>query len=136
MTGPDEGGTTQDRFTARPRRPAEDTDKRSRLILEADRLLSRLDRAARDGEDEFIRPVSDSRDIGALALITLAEFVHRDLPAAVVAQLPGDAVEGLRATRNIAAHNYAALDNERLWTTVTVHAPALLHTIRAALLDG
>ncbi|PPG68255.1 hypothetical protein C5C31_09930 [Rathayibacter rathayi] len=136
MTRPNEGETTQDRFTARPRRPADDTGKRSRLILEADRLLSRLDRAARDGEDEFVRPVSDSRDIGALALITLAEFVHRDLPAAVVAQLPGDAVEGLRATRNIAAHNYAALDNERLWATLTVHAPALLRTIRAALLNG
>ncbi|OOB91356.1 HepT-like ribonuclease domain-containing protein [Rathayibacter sp. VKM Ac-2630] len=136
MTGPEDGATTPGRFTARPRRSADDADKRSRLILEADRLLSRLDRAARDGEDEFVRPVSDSRDIGALALITLAEFVHRDLPAAVVAQLPGDAVEGLRATRNIAAHNYSALDNGRLWATVTVHAPALLRTIRAALLDG
>lgn len=38
-------------------------DKPSRLILEADRLLSRLDRATRDGMYEFIR---HSRKAGTL----------------------------------------------------------------------
>ncbi|AZZ57174.1 hypothetical protein C5E08_15575 [Rathayibacter iranicus] len=50
------------------------------MLAEADRLLARLERATRDGREEFLRPVSDSRDIGALALINLADFVHRDLP--------------------------------------------------------
>ncbi|MWV29808.1 HepT-like ribonuclease domain-containing protein [Rathayibacter iranicus] len=51
----------------------------------------------------------------------------------MVARLPAASVEGLRATRNVAAHNYAALDNDRLLATVSVHAPALLTAIRAAL---
>ncbi len=81
----------------------------------------------------FLAPESDGYDIGALAIINLADLVIRELPADIVANLPEQTVEGLRATRNIAAHNYAALDNSRLWMTVTVHAPALIVDIEAAL---
>lgn len=54
-------------------------------------------------------------------------------PPEIVAQLPNDAVQGLRRTRNIAAHEYAELDNGRLWLTVRVYAPALVRTIESAL---
>lgn len=122
-------------FTVRPRSD-DDGEKRRRLIAEVDRLLSRLSRASRDGRQTFLAEESDSRDIGALALINLADFVLRDVPAEIVSTLPATDVAGLHTTRNIAAHNYAALDNDRLWLTITEHAPALLATIRAALLDG
>jgi hypothetical protein len=122
-------------FSARPRRPDDDDGKTQRLVAEVERLISRMERAARDGRDEFLAADSDGRDIGALALINLADLVHRDLPAEIVSQLPAQDVAGLRATRNIAAHNYAALDNDRLWATITVHAPALLTAIRSALLE-
>ncbi|NRD08664.1 hypothetical protein [Rathayibacter agropyri] len=42
-------------FPARPRRPADFTEKRVRLLAEADRLLARLERAIRDGREEFLR---------------------------------------------------------------------------------
>lgn len=122
-------------FTARPRRTEDDGEKTQRLIAEIDRLLARLSRAAREGKEAFATPESDSRDVAALALINLADLVHRDLPPEIVSTLPPRDVQGLRATRNIAAHNYAALDNGRLWATITVHAPALLLTIRSALIE-
>ena len=122
-------------FSARPRRPEGDDGKTQRLVAEVDRLISRMKRAARDGHDEFLAADSDGRDIGALALINLADLVHRDLPADIVSQLPPQDIVGLRATRSIAAHNYAALDNDRLWATIAVHAPALLSAIRSALLE-
>jgi hypothetical protein len=122
-------------FSARPRRPDENEGKTQRLIAEVDRLSARMERAARDGRVEFLAADSDGRDIGALALINLADLVHRDLPPEVVGRLPAQDVAGLRATRNIAAHNYAALDNDRLWATITVHAPALLTALRSALLE-
>lgn len=120
-------------FRARPRRQADRAEATERLLAELARLRSRLDRAARDGHDGFVAPDSDGFDIGALAIIDLADLVVRELPSDVVAALPERMVEGLRATRNIAAHNYAALDNTRLWMTVTVHAPALIDDIEAAL---
>ncbi|SMH45844.1 hypothetical protein SAMN06295885_2629 [Rathayibacter oskolensis] len=60
----------------------------------------------------------------------------RDLPTEIVATLPAEDVAGLRTTRSTAAHNDAALDNDRLWATITVHTPALLTSIRAALLGA
>ncbi|RXZ68314.1 HepT-like ribonuclease domain-containing protein [Agromyces albus] len=68
-----------------------------------------------------------------LAVIHLADFVTRELPEEVTLSLPALARDGLRATRNVAAHNYAGLDNARLWNTVTEHAPALLDDIEVAL---
>ncbi|KZX20675.1 HepT-like ribonuclease domain-containing protein [Rathayibacter tanaceti] len=121
-------------FSARPRRSDDDGEKTRRLIAEVDRLASRLARAVRDGREAFLTAESDSRDVAALALINLADLVHRDLPHEVVATLPSSDVAGLRATRNIAAHNYGALDSDRLWATVTGHAPRLLATIRSALM--
>lgn len=103
------------------------------MLAELARLRARLERAAGDGRDAFLSAESDSHDIGALAIINLADLVVRELPDDIVATLPERVIEGLRATRNIAAHNYAALDNSRLWTTVTVHAPALIDEIEAAL---
>jgi hypothetical protein len=120
-------------FRAQPRRAADREASRQRLLAELARLRSRLERAARNGRDDFLLAESDSHDIGALAIINLADLVVRELPDHIVATLPERIVEGLRATRNIAAHNYAALDNSRLWMTVTVHAPALIDDIEAAL---
>jgi uncharacterized protein with HEPN domain len=51
----------------------------------------------------------------------------------VQAKLPPLARDGLRATRSVAAHNYAELDNSRLWVTLTVHVPALLDVIESEL---
>ena len=123
------------RFTARPRPGSEGTSQRKleRLRLEVVRLRSRFSRAARDGRETFEAVDSDAYDIGMLAIIHLADFVARELPEDVASQLPQLARDGLRATRNIAAHNYAGLDNSRLWQTVTVHAPRLLDQIDAAL---
>lgn len=123
-------------FRARPRREADREASRQRLLAELARLRARFERAARDGREEFLRAESDSHDIGALAIINLADVVARELPDEVVSALPERVVEGLRATRNIAAHNYAALDNTRMWETVTVHAPALIAEIEAALRGG
>ncbi|MRG60398.1 DUF86 domain-containing protein [Agromyces sp. CFH 90414] len=124
------------RFVARPRTqepegPAAST--RERRLAEVERLRSRFERAARDDVDAFRAPGSDAYDIGMLAVIHLADFVGRDLPSEVIAVLPQRDRDGLRATRNIAAHNYAGLDNTRLWETVTVHGPALLDLIEAEL---
>lgn len=120
-------------FRVQPRREADREASRQRMLAELARLRSRLERAARGGRDDFLLAESDSHDIGALAIINLADLVIRELPDDIVATLPERIVEGLRATRNIAAHNYAALDNGRLWMTVTVHAPALIDEIEAAL---
>ncbi|KQQ03857.1 MULTISPECIES: HepT-like ribonuclease domain-containing protein [unclassified Rathayibacter] len=119
-------------FSARPRRSGDDVEKTRRLIAEVDHLSSRLARSARDGREAFLAAESDSRDVAALALINLADLVHRNLPDEIVSTLPALDVTGLRATRNIAARNYGALDSDRLWTTVTAHAPTLLATIRSA----
>lgn len=103
------------------------------MLLELARLRSRFERAARDGREAFLAVDSDSYDIGALAVINLADLVSRTLPADLAAALPDRALEGLRATRNLAAHNYAALDNARLWATICEHAPALIDLIEVAL---
>lgn len=103
------------------------------MLAELARLRSRLERAARSGRDDFLLAESDSHDIGALAIINLADLVVRELPDDIVATLPERIVDGLRATRNIAAPSSAALDISRLWMTVTVHAPALIDDIEAAL---
>ncbi|GAA1510937.1 hypothetical protein BJ978_001575 [Agromyces terreus] len=122
------------RFTARPRAERDDTERsRERLLDEVTRLRLRFERARRDGREAFADADSDAYDIGMLAVIHLADLVARQLPASVAAELPEVAREGLRATRNLAAHNYAALDNLRLWATVSTHAPALLDAIEAAL---
>lgn len=123
-------------FRARPRRVADDTAKRERLLAELARVRSRLKRAAEEGIEAFLAVESDSHDIGALAVINLADLVVREMPPDVTATLPAGVIEGLRATRNIAAHNYAALDNSRLWLTVTVSAPALIDELDAALRNG
>lgn len=121
-------------FRARPRvEHAEAARARESILAELMRLRSRFARASRDGRDAFVGAESDSYDIGMLAVIHLADFVGRKLPEAVVVSLPKVARDGLRATRNIAAHNYAGLDNDRLWQTVSVHAPALLDAIEAAV---
>ena len=120
-------------FRARPRSGDIANADTDRLLVEVTRIRSRLSRAARDGRDRFVAVDSDSYDIGMLAVIHLADFVTRELPDDVVSSLPELARDGLRATRNIAAHNYAGLDNARLWNTVTEHAPALLDDIEAAL---
>jgi hypothetical protein len=121
-------------FRARPRaEPPEDGRARDRILNELMRLRARFDRAARDGRDAFVGAESDSYDIGMLAVIHLADLVGRELPEEVVVSLPKLARDGLRATRNIAAHNYADLDNDRLWQTVSVHAPALLNAIEVAV---
>lgn len=120
------------RFRARPRTDGAD-DAGARLLDEVGRLRSRFERSARDGRDDFIASGSDSYDIGMLALIHLADLVGRELPDDIAAALPTISRDGLRATRNIAAHNYAGLDNSRLWQTVTVHAPTLLDAIEAEL---
>ncbi len=125
------------RFTARDRQtnePESLTDRqRDRLLAEIARLRSRLERAARDGKEAFADEQSDAHDIGTLAVIHLADLVHRQLPAEIGETLPRRAFEGLRATRNIAAHNYAGMDNSRLWETVTVAAPELLSLIEGEL---
>ncbi len=111
-------------FTARPRTDAgRSVYPTEKLLAEITRLRARFARAARDGRDAFVRSDSDSYDIGVLAVIHLADLVNRQLPDGVAATLPPVARDGLRATRNIAAHNYAGLDNARLWDTVTAHAP-------------
>jgi hypothetical protein len=120
-------------FRARPRSAETSKVDTDRLLAEVARLRSRFARAGRDGRDAFVAEDSDSYDIGMLALIHLADFVARELPDEVASQLPELARDGLRATRNIAAHNYAGLDNARLWITVDEHAPALLDDIEAAL---
>ncbi|WP_448006187.1 HepT-like ribonuclease domain-containing protein [Agromyces bauzanensis] len=112
---------------------APDHKRLERLLEEVARLRSRFERASRDGRDAFVATGSDSYDIGMLAVIHLADFVTRELPDEVAATLPEVARDGLRATRNIAAHNYAGLDNARLWRTVSEHAPALLDDIESAL---
>lgn len=124
---------TDEGFRSRPRATTPDPAKRERQRAELARLRGRLARATRDGEDTFVAEQSDSHDIGTLAIINLADFVARELPPEIVARLPDDAVQGLRRTRNIAAHDYAELDNGRLWLTVSVYAPALIVTIEAAL---
>jgi len=136
------------RFTARPRQndtrnglaPPTSPDNNNlgirstaRLTDEVARLRGRFERAARNGRDAFVRPDSDTYDIGMLAVIHLADLVSRPLPEEIAETLPTIARDGLRATRNIAAQNYAGLDNTRLWETVTTHAPALLDGIDAAL---
>lgn len=120
-------------FHRRPRTVDRDPGTHLRQIAELHRIRERLERAARDGEAAFVADPSDSHDIGTLAIINLADFVARELPPHIVAQLPTDAVQGLRRTRNIAAHAYAELDNGRLWLTVSTFAPALLATIAEAL---
>ncbi|MEV1129284.1 HepT-like ribonuclease domain-containing protein [Agromyces sp. NPDC049794] len=120
-------------FRARPRADASDQHRVERLLDEVARLRSRFERASHDGRETFVASGSDSYDIGMLAVIHLADFVARELPAEVASALPELARDGLRATRNIAAHNYAGLDNARLWSTVNEHAPALLDDIEAAL---
>jgi len=121
------------RFSARPRSTGDDAHRAEKLLAEAERLRSRLERAARDGRDAFTSGGSDAYDIGMLAVIHLADLVTRQLPDDVAATLPPLARDGLRATRNIATHNYAGLDNARLWDTVTTHAPALLDAIEGQL---
>lgn len=127
--------TTNDEssFRARPRRPGDIEKQRARHLAELARLRSRFDRAARDGHAAFLEAESDGYDIGAFAVISLADFVLRELPTAAVGALPPESVDELRATRDIVAHNYAALDNTRLWLTVTEHAPHLLDEIERAL---
>ncbi|WP_136709601.1 hypothetical protein [Agromyces sp. H66] len=121
-------------FRARPRADASDHQRRiERLLEEVARLRSRFERVSRDGREAFVASGSDSYDIGMLAVIHLADFVARELPDAIAAALPELARDGLRATRNVAAHNCAGLDNARLWSTVSEHAPALLDDIEAAL---
>jgi len=119
-------------FTARPRAGHQIPDL-GRLLAECERLRSRFARAARDGREAFVAEDSDSYDIGMLAVIQLADFVSRELPEDVQDALPKAARDGLRATRNIAAHNYAGLDNSRLWSTVSVRAPELIDTIEEGL---
>ncbi|MGW9630244.1 HepT-like ribonuclease domain-containing protein [Agromyces sp. NPDC055520] len=147
MSGLPLSGTPRDRFTARtpptPRTPDNAPGSGAgaalrpraveRLTGEVARLRDRLTRATRDGRDEFISADSDAYDIGMLAVIHLADLVNRQLPDDIAASLPAVARDGLRATRNIAAHNYAGLDNARLWQTVSEHAPELLDAIQAAL---
>lgn len=123
-------------FRARPRHEADGSEHLQRLHAELARLRSRFDRAVRDGREAFLAADSDTYDIAALAVINLADFVARELSPEVAAALPGHVIDGLRATRNIAAHNYAALDNSRLWATVTEHAPALIDDIESALRRG
>lgn len=114
-------------FTARPRSsPVTDAP---RLLAESRRLRSRLARAAESGRQAFVAEHSDAYDIGMLAIIHLADFVTRELPTDIQEVLPETARAGLRATRNIAAHNYAGLDNDRLWSTVSKHAPELLDLV-------
>ena len=120
-------------FRARPRADEPAHHQIERLLEEVTRLRSRFERAARDGRDAFVATGSDSYDVGMLAVIHLADFVTRELPDGVAATVPELARDGLRATRNIAAHNYAGLDNARLWSTVSEHAPALLDEIESAL---
>ena len=120
-------------FRARPRADDPVHLQLERLLEEVARLRSRFERAARDGRDAFIATGSDSYDIGMLAVIQLADFVTRELPDEAATALPEIARDGLRATRNIAAHNDAGLDNARLWSTVSEHAPALLDEIESAL---
>lgn len=123
-----------DGFRARPRREPE-ADRSVRLLEEVDRLRARFARAARDGREAFLVEGSDSYDVGSLAVIQLADFVVRQIPDPIAATLPDDVLEGLRTTRNLAAHNYAALDAGRLWITVTESAPALLDRLESALRD-
>jgi hypothetical protein len=120
-------------FRARPRSGDAPSIDVERMLVEVARLRSRFARAARDGRDAFIAAGSDSYDIGMLAVIHLADFVTRELPEEVALSLPELARDGLRATRNIALHDYAGLDNARLWNTITEHAPALLDDIESAL---
>lgn len=127
----DEPGTRG--FHARLRAVEPTQHQIERLLEELTRLRSRFDRAARDGRDAFVAPGSDSYDIGMLAVIHLADFVTRELPDEVAAALPGLTRDGLRATRNIAAHNHAGFDNARLWSTVSEHATALLDQIESVL---
>ncbi|GAA1939149.1 HepT-like ribonuclease domain-containing protein [Agromyces allii] len=132
MTGGD-SDAPRGRFTARPRTDGDGSERsRERLAAEVARLRSRFERATRDGREAFADTESDAYDIGMLAVIHLADLVNRQLPDEIAAALPRLARDGLRATRNIAAHNYAGLDNARLWETVSTHAPALLDAIDAA----
>ena len=120
-------------FTARARSDSADDRAAAKLLAEVERLRGRFARAARDGRESFVSADSDGYDIGMLAVIHLADLVTRQVPADVAATLPPLARDGLRATRNIAAHNYAVLDNIRLWLTVSEHAPTLLDALEAAL---
>ena len=132
-----DGDAPRGRFTARTRSEPDGSEgserSRERLADEVARLRSRFERATRDGRESFADADSDAYDIGMLAVIHLADLVNRQLPVEIAATLPRLARDGLRATRNIAAHNYAGLDNARLWETVSIHAPALLDAIDAAL---
>jgi len=120
-------------FAARERTPPDGRRRTDRIAAKLARLRSRFDRATRDGRAAFTAPDSDAYDVGLLAVINLADLVTRALPRAIVDALPAADVEGLRATRDIAAHDYAAMDNSRLWITVTESAPRLLDQIERAL---
>ena len=101
-------------FSARPRSHADEIRVTEKLISELTRIRARFERATRDGKEAFAHDGSDSYDIGMLAVIHLADLVNRQLPDDIASTIPPVARDGLRATRNIAAHNYAGLDNARL----------------------
>lgn len=83
-------------------------------------------------------PVNFTSDPGAYgaattAVIRAASLFERDGFARFLSVTPEDVRDGLRATRNIAAHaGYTTMDDRLFWTTVTVELPDLLDQWEAA----
>ncbi|QIK62636.1 hypothetical protein G7068_04985 [Leucobacter viscericola] len=124
-------------FVARQRVPQEAAEKQIRLadnlLHEVVRLRRRLDRVLSLGYEAFAEPDSDSYDIGSYLVIQLAHLVTQELPGEITDRIAVDDQQGLRAVRNVAAHDYMQMRQALLWETLTVHVPRLLQVIEEAL---
>lgn len=105
---------------------------RARFIECLDEIDAYLQIAVTDGRSGF-EPRTGEYAAGTIAIVRTAALFEVDDFAAFLSATPPDAQRGIRQSRNIAGHaGYTAMDDDVLWTTLTVHLPALLTEWRSA----
>ena len=120
----DSDSQPSERFTRRPRAAPETKRVALENFLDSVEAISAfLDQATSGGRDGFRRN-SPAYACGSLAIIRAAALFETDAFSEFVADTPDEVAKALRTMRNIASHSgYRAMNDDRLWVTLTVELP-------------
>jgi len=121
------------RFTRAPRTERPLTDHaRANFLESVDAIAAFLSHAVGSGRGAFLR-TSPSYASGSMAIIRTAALFETDDFAPFVTDTPAEVVAALRTMRNIASHaGYRAMNDERLWVTLTTELPPYIADWRRA----
>lgn len=107
-------------------------DRIPAILADIARFAVTARRVAERGRDRFVDPDDDDqRRIARSLLIDLSAAADR-LPERFRTAHPEVDWRGIRAVRNVIAHDYDGTDEEILWQAITVQFPAIVAAITAA----